>query len=167
MEYRCKLEPNGAGGFIAQFHDVPDALTEGVTREDALANAADALEVALLGRMKDGDVLPKSTSRVGTLVHVSAQASAKLAFYAAFRQSGLTQSALARKIDRDEAEVRRMLKDPKARALTQGFLRQWLRLSMLDAVAVDRMIYREFDDHLRTSFAQEAEAFFEEILHRG
>jgi len=111
VEYRCKLEPNGAGGFIAQFHDVPDALTEGVTREDALANAADALEVALLGRMKDGDALPKSTSRVGTPVHLSAQASAKLAFYAAFRQSGLTQSALARKIDKDEAEVRRML-DP-------------------------------------------------------
>lgn len=114
MDFVCQLEPNGEGGFIATFPDVPEALTEGATREEAIENAADALEVALLGRMKDGDNIPIPHTRPkggGVVVHVSAQASAKLAFYAAFRQSGLTQSALARKIGKDEAEVRRML-DP-------------------------------------------------------
>lgn len=113
MFYRCVLEANGDQGFIATFPDVPEALTEGATRDDALANAADALEVALLGRMKDGDDIPAMTDTPhgGEPVYLAAHAAAKLAFYVAFRQSGLSQSALARKIGKDEAEVRRML-DP-------------------------------------------------------
>lgn len=112
MNFVCRLQRNGEDGFIATFPDVPEALTEGATREEALENAADALEVALLGRMKDGDDLPLPRKvRTGTVVRVSAQSSAKLAFYLAFRQSGLSRSALARKIGKDEAEVRRML-DP-------------------------------------------------------
>ncbi len=113
MDFICRLEPNGEGGFIASFPDVPEALTEGASRDEAIENAADALEVALLGRMKDGDDIPAPHAgpKGGVAVHVAAQASAKLAFYVAFRQSGLTRSALARKLDKDEAEIRRML-DP-------------------------------------------------------
>ena len=113
MDFKYRLEPNGEGGFIAQFPDVPDALTEGATRDEALASAADALEVALLGYMKDGADIPatKARPRRGVAVHVPAQSSAKLAFYNAFRRSGLSQSALARRIGKDEAEIRRML-DP-------------------------------------------------------
>ena len=113
MFYPCKLEPNGEGGFVALFPDVPEALTEGATPEEALANATDALEVALLGRMKDGDDLPtpSSKSRGSEPVYVPAHAAAKLALYAAFREAGLSRSALGRKIGKDEAEVRRML-DP-------------------------------------------------------
>ncbi|KKB12470.1 hypothetical protein VE25_07130 [Devosia geojensis] len=110
MVYPAILEPNGVGGYTARFSDVPEAITEGATREEALANAADALEVALLGRMKDGQDIPPA-SKGETLVAIPAQAAAKLAFYQAFRASGLSRAALARKIDRDEAEVRRML-DP-------------------------------------------------------
>ncbi len=113
MDYFCLLEPNGEGGFIARFPDVPDALTEGASREEAIENAADALEVALLGCMKDGDDIPpaRAKPRGGIAIHVTAQSSAKLAFYTAFRRSGLSQSALARKLGKDEAEIRRML-DP-------------------------------------------------------
>jgi antitoxin HicB len=112
MFYPCKLEPNGEGGFVAVFPDVPEALTEGSGHEEALANAADALEVALLGRMKDGDSIPSPSTGVGaTMIYVPAHSAAKLALYAAFRESGLSRSALARKIGKDEAEVRRML-DP-------------------------------------------------------
>ena len=112
MDFVCELKTNGTDGFLVVFPDVPEALTEGATRDEAIENAADALEVALLGRMKDGDDIPdQRRNNSGVVVHVSAQASAKLAFYAAFRTSGLSQSALARKIGKDEAEIRRML-DP-------------------------------------------------------
>jgi len=113
MTYFCELEPNGDGGYLVTFPDVPEALTEGATRAEALANAADALEVALLGRMKDGEDLPPAGAgpEDGVPVYVSAQAAAKLAFYAAFHQSGLSRSALARRLGKDEAEIRRML-DP-------------------------------------------------------
>ena len=113
MLYHCKLELNGEGGYIALFPDVPEALTEGASRAEALDNAADALEVALLGRMKDGDLIPAAStkSRGGEAVYVPAHSAAKLAFYVAFRESGLSRSALSRKLDKDEAEIRRML-DP-------------------------------------------------------
>ena len=113
MHYLCRLEPNGAGGFVVQFPEVPEALTEGRTEQEALVNAGDALEVALLGRMKDGDDIPAPSSRSNgkEAVYVAAHSAAKLAFYVAFRESGLSRSALARKIGKDEAEVRRML-DP-------------------------------------------------------
>lgn len=113
MSYPATLSTNGAGGFIVTFDDVREAVTEGATREEALANAADALEVALLGHMKDGaDIPAPSAPKAGAvLVPLGAQTAAKLAFYTAFRLSGLSRSALARKLGKDEAEVRRML-DP-------------------------------------------------------
>lgn len=117
MHYIAALSDNGSGGWIVRFDNVPEALTEGASREEAVANAVDALEVALLGRMKDGEELPTASKPVGAAdrdsipVTISAQAAAKLAFYETFRKSGLSRSALARKIGKDEAEVRRML-DP-------------------------------------------------------
>ena len=141
MNYIVALSPNGEGGWIAQFPDVPEAITEGASRQEALSNAADALEVALLGRMKDGEDLPKAQPAPGKAadhVTLSAQAAAKLAFYEAFRNSGLSRSALARKIGKDEAEVRRML-DPhhatKLPALDEAIraMGQRLTLALEDA----------------------------------
>ena len=113
MLYPARLSSNGAGGYLVTFTDVKDALTEGASREEALANAADALEVALLGFVKDGAEIPAPSGVKASedLVPVGAQAAAKLAFYSVFRSSGLSRSALARRIGKDEAEVRRML-DP-------------------------------------------------------
>jgi len=112
MEYTCRLEPNGTGGFIVRFDDVPEVLTEGDTRQEALTNAEDALEVALLGRMKDGDDFPVPAATKGdAIVAVSAQVAVKLAFYLAFKEAGMSRLALARKLGKDEAEIRRML-DP-------------------------------------------------------
>jgi antitoxin HicB len=113
MQFSARLAPNGEGGFIVTFPDVDDALTEGASREEALVNAADALEVALLGRMKDGEgiPIPSGGGEGVAMVPLSAQIAAKVAFYTAFRESGLSRSALARRLGKDEAEVRRML-DP-------------------------------------------------------
>lgn len=137
MEFVVALTPNGNGGLLVQFPDVPEAITEGSNRDDALTNAVDALEVALLGRMKDGDDLPKASRSpaIGEeTISISAQASAKLAFYEAFRQSGLSRSALARKIGKDEAEVRRML-DPyhatKLPALDEAIRAMGQRLTIM------------------------------------
>ena len=61
--YSIVLTPNGDDGYLVTAPDVPELATAGTTREEALVNAADALEVALLGRMKDGDELPEPVSR--------------------------------------------------------------------------------------------------------
>ncbi len=110
--YRAKVEPDEAG-YIVAFPDVPEAITHGATLDEALDNAADALEVAFLGRMKDGEDLPSPRARGAALfpVPLSAQLAAKSAFYSASRKERLSKSALAKRLGKDEKEIRRML-DP-------------------------------------------------------
>lgn len=113
MFFNAELASNNAGGFVVSFQAVPEAISEGATREEALNNAADALELALLGYVQDGLALPAADVHRGAdPVFVRAAISAKLALWEAFRLSGLSKSALARRIGKDEAEVRRML-DPR------------------------------------------------------
>jgi mono/diheme cytochrome c family protein len=63
-----------------------------------------------------------------------------------------------------EAQVRRMLRDPKARALTENFAGQWLQLRNLRTMTPDPGTYPGFDEALRSAMAKETELFFEAIV---
>jgi hypothetical protein len=63
-----------------------------------------------------------------------------------------------------EAQVRRMLKDPRARALVENFGGQWLQTRALESHLPDRTKYPEFTDYTRMSMKQETELFFAHIL---
>jgi hypothetical protein len=63
-----------------------------------------------------------------------------------------------------EAQVRRMLKDPKAEALVNRFALQWLQLQRLQTLAPDAKIFASFNDRLRRSMLRETELFIGEIL---
>jgi cytochrome c553 len=63
-----------------------------------------------------------------------------------------------------DAQVERMLKDPKAAAFTHNFTDQWLRLRDIDATVPDSKLYPEFDEYLQSSMLREAHLFFDEIL---
>ena len=63
-----------------------------------------------------------------------------------------------------EKQVRRMLADPKARALTDNFAGQWLQLRNLANITPDSKTFRAFDDDLRDAFRKETELFFERIV---
>ena len=115
MNYLAKLIPDGAG-YVVTFPAIPEANTGGETEAEALANAQDAMEVALLTYAADGRDLPveaKNPGEGGTYRQLSVPATiaAKLAFIEAFRESGMTRVALAARIGKAEGEIRRML-DP-------------------------------------------------------
>ena len=61
-------------------------------------------------------------------------------------------------------QVRRMLADVRARALTDNFVGQWLQLRNLDAVRPSQVLFADFDDGLRDAFRRETELFFESIV---
>ncbi len=63
-----------------------------------------------------------------------------------------------------EAQVRRMLRDPKARALVENFGGQWLRTRALETLTPDRNKFPEFTDYTRMSMRRETELFFEHVL---
>jgi hypothetical protein len=66
--------------------------------------------------------------------------------------------------DNLDAQVRRMLRDPKARALTQSFAGQWLEIRGLGQVTRDPAVFPNFTPALLESMKQETEQFFEAIV---
>ncbi len=66
--------------------------------------------------------------------------------------------------DQLNAEVDRMLADPKSRALVENFAGQWLQLRDLDALSPDPIKFATFDAKLRRSMRQETELLFNSIL---
>jgi hypothetical protein len=62
------------------------------------------------------------------------------------------------------AQVRRMLRDPKARALAEHFGGQWLQFRALESVTRDRDRFPDFEDYLRLSMRRETEAFVEHVI---
>ena len=58
-----------------------------------------------------------------------------------------------------DRQVRRMLADPRSRALVDNFGAQWLTQRALQAVAPNPDLFPEFDDNLREAFRRETELF--------
>ena len=63
-----------------------------------------------------------------------------------------------------EAEVRRMLRDPKSRALVDNFAGQWLQFRNIDVVRPDAGKFPDFDENLRYSMRRETELFLEHVI---
>jgi hypothetical protein len=64
-----------------------------------------------------------------------------------------------------EAEVRRMLRDPKVSRLVENFGGQWLQFRGLESHQPDFYLYPAFDNYLRISMVEETQTFFENIIH--
>lgn len=61
-------------------------------------------------------------------------------------------------------QTRRMLKDPRSRALVENFAGQWLQLRNLRNFSPDPKLFPGIDDTLKAAMQQESELFFEAIL---
>lgn len=61
-------------------------------------------------------------------------------------------------------EVRRMLADPRAVALVDGFAIQWLQLRRLDFISPDGGRFPSFDNTLRAAMLRETQLFVEVII---
>jgi len=107
------FEGDPDGGVLATFPDVPEAITYGDDRDDAIAQAKEALAVALFGYLKEGRKLPTAKRRSGTLVAPQTTDILKLAVVEAWQESGISKTEFARLLGVDEKEARRIL-DPDA-----------------------------------------------------
>ena len=108
--YPATFEPED-GGYVVSFRDVPGANTEGDDEAEALAEARDALVVALGHYVERRLPLPEpSRPRPGEhVVAVPSLIAAKLALYQAMRAERITRTALARRLHLQENAVRRLL----------------------------------------------------------
>lgn len=81
--------------------------------------------------------------------------------------AGLVNLAAAKKLHEPavlDAQVRRMLSDPRSDALITNFAEQWLFLRNLKSAAPNLDAYPDFDDNLRQAMKQETELFFGSIV---
>jgi antitoxin HicB len=107
--YRALLTPEEGGGFVVSFPDVPEALTSGETKAEALSEAQDCLIAALGGYIEARRPVPKAAARRGEPIYLPSLVVAKLALYEAMQQEGLTAVALGERLGLSEGAVRRLL----------------------------------------------------------
>ena len=110
--YAATLTPDEEdGGFVVTFRDIPEAITQGRTVDEALRNAADALTMALDGYIEAGWAFPNASPARERehLVTLPALVAAKLELYRRMCQTNTTRVALAQMLGVDERAVRRLL----------------------------------------------------------
>ena len=111
--YPVTLDAEADGVFSVSFPDLPEALTHGRDRAEALVQAADCLEEALANRIVERLAIPRPSAAKGRpTVAPGAVIAAKAALATALAESGTSRNALARALQVQSVEIRRML-DPR------------------------------------------------------
>jgi len=110
-QYPARLAPDPSGGFCVTFRDIPEAITQGDTREDARAMAADALLTAMdfyfeVGRRVP---LPSPTRRGEVLVALPLSVAAKVELLDLVSKTSQRPADLARAMGVKPQEVTRLL----------------------------------------------------------
>jgi antitoxin HicB len=102
------------GGYVVSCRDIPEAITQGNTLEEALREAEGALQAAIECRLEDGLEIPvpSPAKRAERMVPTPITTALKAAVYTEMRGQRVSKSELARRMNVNEKEARRML-DPR------------------------------------------------------
>ncbi len=111
FSYPALLEPNGAGGFVISFRDIPEALAEGDTVAEAVRYGLYAVAGAVNLYMHEGRAMPtpSAPSSGETLIPLPAAMVAKILLHRAMREAGIRPADLARKMKVSQRDVSRLL----------------------------------------------------------
>lgn len=117
FNYPVKLTKEKKGGYCVEFPDFPEAITQGETLEEAMKEAADCLEEAVANRiaMKVEIPVPRAPKKRQPLVLLHASLASKAALYMTMRAKHMNNTGLAKRLECNEKEVRRLL-DPHYRS---------------------------------------------------
>ncbi len=109
FDYPVTLTPDGATVLVT-FKDIPEAITFGVNKVEALLHAIDALETGLSFYVDARKQLPVASKpkRGQKTVRPSALESAKLGVYQAMTEQGIRKAELARRLGWHTPQVDRL-----------------------------------------------------------
>lgn len=110
LTYPARVRRDG-NRFLVLFPDIPEALTDGATRDEALANAADALATAMEFYFEDSRSVPLASplKRGQVAVALPASLSAKVLLLNAMIEDGVSASELARRLSTTKQEANRIV----------------------------------------------------------
>ena len=63
-----------------------------------------------------------------------------------------------------DAQIQRLLKDPRSRSLIDNFAFQWLNIPKIDTIEPDPVLYPDFTPDLRAAFREEMRRFLDSVL---
>lgn len=109
MRYAVTLTPDDHETWLVTVPDLPEAVTFGDDREDALARAIDAIETALRGFIEAREPIPHPRTKGKLGVTLPALTIAKIGLYEAMRADGIGKAALARKLGVALPQIDRLL----------------------------------------------------------
>jgi antitoxin HicB len=112
FSYPVRLKRDSNGTLIVTFPDVPEAITYGENRPEAMIRAAEALEAALSIYIDDRREIPKPKRPVAgktPVIRLPALTEAKIALYELMRSQGIRKPELARRLDCGKSQVDRLL----------------------------------------------------------
>jgi antitoxin HicB len=109
MRYPVTLSKDDNGTILVRFPDVPEAVTYGDTKEEALEHARDALLTAFDTYIKDRRAIPDPSDRGGLAIELPALEASKIALYRAMRERAVNKSELARRLQWHLPQVDRVL----------------------------------------------------------
>lgn len=114
VRYPALLQAQPEGGFTVTFPDIPEAITEGDTREEALFHASDVLTLCLDERIESGVALPiASKVKGGVWIEPAAAIQAAVAVRTVRMAQGRTLADLARSLGTSWAAAQK-LESPQA-----------------------------------------------------
>ncbi|HHQ6593933.1 TPA: type II toxin-antitoxin system HicB family antitoxin [Serratia fonticola] len=108
MRYPVKFEHDETGWCVS-FPDIPEALTGGDTREEALEMAQDALVTAFDFYFEDRRPVPMPSADGEEFIDVPASVAAKVLLLNAMIATGTTPAELARRLGTRPQEVNRIV----------------------------------------------------------
>ncbi len=111
MKFPVTLTPDEAdGGFVATFQDIPEAITQGETVEEALAMAQEALETAMEFYFEDKRAIPvpSKPKRGQHVIDLPASLSAKVLLLNEMVTQKIRPAELARRLNTTPQEVNRL-----------------------------------------------------------
>ena len=170
MRYPVTITPDD-GQFTVTFPDVPEAVTFGETRAEALQRAPDALLTVFDAFMKDRRDIPTPSQTTGHMIELPALESAKIELYRAMRASNIGKAELARRLDWHLPQVDRVLHVKHGSQLDQmeaafAALGKKLVLSVVDSYEMNP-VPRRFSLASRTLTARRRKRVARSDVHPG
>ncbi len=108
--YPVMLDPAEEGGFVVTFPDVPEAITQGDNKKDALMMAQDALVTMFDAYMQDRQTIPEASPVYGqTCVAFPVILAGKIALYNAMLAVNMSPDDLAQRLNITPIMAERLL----------------------------------------------------------
>jgi len=109
MKYAVRLSKDDNGTFLVRVPDVPEAITYGDTKEEALARAVDAILTVFDECIRTRRPIPAPRTPGSTVVEIPLLEAAKVTLYQTMADQHVTKSELGRRLRVHLPQVDRIL----------------------------------------------------------